>query len=385
VTFRAALTLWACAAAIGCSAPPWQIGRPLDGRASIPPTEARPTPAEARQAAARARAAGQPVLELRALAALERSWRLDAVLRAEPTAAESARLAELLFRRAAMFHVLGRPIPESRDLEAAARLDPARGKALGRERATAAAAAGDRWKAIDAPAEARAAFILAARLGGVPPDAPPLTPAPLIAATVPLDVERWVLGGPTLSGRLLPLAAARPSVLDDLPRALRWAEILLEEDPTSPEVLELVALIFGRAGRFGGTDRMLTELTFYTPDRAAGLARGAAVWDQLGRPREACAQWIRAARWRDQPTDPLWLKAISCARKDPGAGSWQEIRAYVLGRARPEQRESLAAALDGRPPPVAGEAAAADAARPAADAAPGASSVSSDAGADRGP
>ena len=47
---------------------------------------------------------------------------------------------------------------------------------------------------------------------------------------------------------------------------------------------------------------MLTELTFHTPDRAAGLARGAAVWEQLGRPREACAQWIRAARWRDQPT-----------------------------------------------------------------------------------
>ena len=158
-----------------------------------------------------------------------------------------------------------------------------------------------------------------------------------------------MLGGPTLSGRLLPLAAARPAILDDVPRALRWADILLEEDPTSPEVLELVALIFGRAGRFGGTDRMLTELTFHTPDRAAGLARGAAVWEQLGRPREACAQWIRAARWRDEPTDPLWLKAISCARKDPGAGSWQEIRAYVLGRARPEQREALAAALDGRP------------------------------------
>jgi len=292
------------------------------------------------------------VIELAALAALERSWRLDAVLRAKPTVAEEARLAELLFRRAAMFHILGRPIPESRDLEAAARLDPARGRTLIPERAAAAAAAGVCWKRIDAGDDARQAFTLAARLGGVPPDAPPPKPAALIPTNVPFDIERWVLGGLTLSGRLLPLAAARPAILDDVPRALRWAEILLEEDPTSPEVLELVALIFGRAGRFGGTDRMLTELTFHTPDRAAGLAQGAAVWEQLGRPREACAQWIRAARWRDEPADPLWLRAISCARKDPGAGSWQEIRAYVLVRARPEQRDSLAAALDGRPPPA---------------------------------
>ncbi|HTB58967.1 MAG TPA: hypothetical protein VLC06_13900 [Polyangia bacterium] len=351
MTSRAAITLSACAVAAACSAPPWQIGRPLDGRPSIPPTEARPTPAEARQTAARARAAGEPVIELGALAALERSYRLDAVLRAKPTVAEEARLAELLLRRAMMFHVLGRPIPESRDLEAAASLDPARGGKLILERAAAAAAAGDSWKAIDAPAEARAAFLLAARLGGAPPGAPPPTPAPRIPVNVPLDIEAWVLGGSTLSGRLLPLAAARPAILNDVPRALRWAEILLEEDPTSPEVLELVALIFGRAGRFGGTDRMLTELTFHTPDRAAGLARGAAVWEQLHRPREACAQWIRAARWRDEPADPLWLKAISCARKDPGAGSWQEIRAYVLARAHPEQRDALAAALDGTQPP----------------------------------
>jgi hypothetical protein len=353
VTFWAAITVGACALAVGCSLPPWQIGRPLDGRPSIPATEARPTPAEARQTATRARAAAEPVIELEALAALERSWRLDAVLRAQPTVAEEARLAELLWRRAMMFHVLGRPIPESRDLETAARLDPARGAMFIPERAAAAAAAGVCWKRIDAPAEAREAFTLAARLGGVAPDAPPPTPAALIPTNVPLDVEGWVLGGPTLSARLLPLAAAVPAILNDVPRALRWADILLEEDPTSPEVLELVALIFGRAGRFGGTDRMLTELTFHTPDRAAGLARGAGVWEQLGRPREACAQWIRAARWRDEPADPLWVKAISCARKDPGAGSWQEIRAYVLGRARPEQRERLAAALDGTPLPVA--------------------------------
>jgi hypothetical protein len=368
----AALTIGACAVAAGCSAPPWQIGRPLDGHPSIPATEARLTPAEARQTAARARANGERVIELSALSALERSWRLDAVRRAQPTAAENARLAELLFRRGAMFHILGRPIPESRDLEAAARLDPARGNTLMSERAGAAAAAGDCWKAIDAPAEAHQAFTLAARLGGVPPEAPRPSAAPLIPTNVPPDIERWVLSGSTLSGRLLPLAAARPAILDDVPRALRWAELLLEEDPTSPDVLALVALIFGRAGRLGGTDRMLTELTFHTPDRAAGLARGAAVWDQLGRPREACAQWIRAARWRDEPADPLWLKAITCARKDPGAGSWQEIRAYVLGRARPEQRDALAAGLDGRRPPVGVDAA-------------GGGTDAADAGADRSP
>jgi hypothetical protein len=341
--------------AVGCSAPPWQIGRPLDGKKSIPPTEARPTPAEARETAARARAAGEPVLELAALAALERQWRLDAVLRAQPTVAELGRLAELLAARAFALAALGRAIPVSRDLEAVARLDPARGKRLVPERAAAAAAAGGAWKTIGARDDARAAFALAASLGGVAADAPPATagawpPAP---ARLPADVDAWVLGGPALSTRLLPLAAAFPAILDDVRRAVRWADLLLEEDPSSPDVLELVATIFGRARRFGGTERMLLELAYHTPDRAGGLARGAAVWERVGRPREACAQWIRAARWRDEPEDPLWVKAITCARHDPGAGDWQEIRAYVLGRARPERRDAVAAALDGTPPPAA--------------------------------
>jgi tetratricopeptide (TPR) repeat protein len=353
VRLRAEVLLGVCAAA--CSAPPWQIGRPLDGKKSIPPTMARPTPAEARESAARARAAGQPVLELAALAALERQWRLDAVLRAEPTIAEVGRLAELLAARAAAFHDLGRAIPESRDLEAVARLDPARGAKLVPARAEAAVAAGDAWKAVGARDDARAAYALAAFLGGVAPDtaparaeAPPLPPAKL-----PADLDAWVLGGPALSPRLLPLATAFPAILDDVPRALLWAELLLDEDASSPDVLELVATIFGRAGRFGGTERMLMELAYHTPDRAVGLARGAAVWERVGRPREACAQWIRAARWHDQPEDPLWVKAVSCARRDPGAGDWQEIRTYVLGRARPERRSALAAALDGTPPPAA--------------------------------
>src|SRR6185437_14476504 len=182
------------------------------------------------------------------MALLERTYRRGAVLRAKRTADELGRLADLLEARAVAFHALGRPIPESRDLEEVARLDPARGRKLGPERAAAAVAAGDTWKAIDARDDARAEFALAAALGGIRPD---------LAPAMPADVGAWVLGGPSLEARLLPLAAAYPAVLDDGPRALPWADLLLEEDPTSPDVLELVATIFGRDGRFGGTARML--------------------------------------------------------------------------------------------------------------------------------
>ena len=143
-------------------------------------------------------------------------------------------------------------------------------------------------------------------------------------------------------------------MLDGGPRALAWAELLLSEDPTSPDVLEAVARSSGARGRFGGTEQMLMELTYHSPDRAAGLARGAVIWERVGRLRDACAQWIRAARWRDDPEDPAWVKATACARRDPGAADWREIRDYVLARARPGQRDALAAALDGRPPPADG-------------------------------
>jgi hypothetical protein len=334
------------ALAFSCSAPPWQIGRPLDGHPSIPPTEARLTPREARETAARERAFGHPALELPALLSLAEAQRL--------AAEERARTGDLLWARAEAFRALGRSVPWSRDLEILARIDAARGDALAGARAAAAVAAGDECKSIGARAEAEAAFYLAARLGGVPhgwsPRAGPTAssmPAPALSMTAPPpDLEGWVLTSPALSARLVPLATAFPTVLDDQARALRWAEVLLDEDPGSPDVLELVALIFGRAGRFGGTERMLMELTFHSPDRAAGLARGAVVWERLGRPREACAQWIRAARWRDEAQDPTWRRAISCTRKDPGAGDWREIRAYALDRAAPEQRAALAAALD---------------------------------------
>ena len=331
----------------GCAWPPWQFGAPLDGRRSIPEHGAIPSPREARAAALAARAAGQPVLELQSLQVLDRSYRLDGDLRAQPTAIETARLAELLQARAAAFHALGRAVPESRDLEAAARLDPTLGQALAATRALAAARAGDFWKSIRAADQARAAFALAAALGGVAPGtAAAATNPPPLPSPLPADLGAWVLSSPALSTRVLPLVVAAPWVLDDQPRALRWADLLLDEDPSSPDVLALAALIFGRAGRLGGTERMLMELAFHTPDRASGLARGAEIWERVGRPREACAQWIRAARWRDEPADPLWLKAIACARRDPGAADWREIRAYVLDRAPADEREDLAAQLD---------------------------------------
>jgi hypothetical protein len=74
------------------------------------------------------------------------------------------------------------------------------------------------------------------------------------------------------------------------------------------------------------------------------------VWERLGRPREACAQWIRAARWRNQADDPAWKRSVACVRRDAGAGDWRDIRAYALGLAPPERREALAAEAGcGRP------------------------------------
>jgi hypothetical protein len=111
-------------------------------------------------------------------------------------------------------------------------------------------------------------------------------------------------------------------------------------------VLETAALIDGLARRFGGAERKLTDLVYYSPDRVDGFVRAAAVWERAGRPRDACVQRVRAARWRDDPEDPLWRPAIACTRSDPGAGDWRAIRQYVLDRAPADRREALAATLD---------------------------------------
>ncbi|HVZ71675.1 MAG TPA: hypothetical protein VHJ20_04810 [Polyangia bacterium] len=419
-----------------CSGPPWYMGHPLDGKPSVPESRARLSFRQQRAEATRARAAGQPVLELRALLALDEAQRLEDDQR--------ARLVELLERRAHVFHALARPIAESRDLERIARLVPARGAGLLGEREAAARAAGDAWLAVDARTEAGAAYELAGTLGAPDLDIrlralwghPPTTETPLaelrfaiaslplravgpfasvyvarggadratltraLAAAhqerldglaarieralapsdadggvvaeeqasgtadggsdedaaparlfVPSNLDAWMLAGECLTARLLPLAAQEPWIVEDnLPRAIHWIDLALDEDATAPDTLALAATIYGHAHRFGGTERMLMELEYATPDRAVGLARGAEIWARVGRPRESCVQWIRAARWRDDAEDPTWREAIACARKDPGAGDWKEIRGYVIARARPERRAAVAAALDAPSP-----------------------------------
>ncbi|HEY2899627.1 MAG TPA: hypothetical protein VGL59_03550, partial [Polyangia bacterium] len=66
---------------------------------------------------------------------------------------------------------------------------------------------------------------------GTPPEAtPPKVETP--PAPLPGDLETWVLRGPTLARRLLPLLAAQPSLLEPPERARRWSQLLLAEDPT---------------------------------------------------------------------------------------------------------------------------------------------------------
>jgi hypothetical protein len=170
--------------------------------------------------------------------------------------------------------------------------------------------------------------------------------APKAQMPAPADLPGWLVSGPTVEGRFLPLARAHPEMLADASGVARLVDLMLAEDPTSTEVLELAAATFGRLGRFGGTERMLGELVYQTPDRAAGLARAARVWEHLGRTREACVQWLRAARWRDDAEDPTWHTALACARREPGVADWREIRAYVIARARPDRRAAITATLD---------------------------------------
>jgi hypothetical protein len=130
------------------------------------------------------------------------------------------------------------------------------------------------------------------------------------------------------------------------PRARRWAELLLDEDPTSPDVLELTAIIDARAGRLGGAERKLVDLVYFTPDRYLGLVRTAGIWERVGQGRLGCVAWLRAARWRDEIDDPAWGRALACLRRDPGAGDGRSVLAYVLDRTPPERRSAAAATLD---------------------------------------
>ena len=174
------------------------------------------------------------------------------------------------------------------------------------------------------------------------PAAPPPPPAP----TEPAALADWVLGTAAVSSRLLPLLQHNDALLAPGARSRAWADLLLDEDPTSPDVLEIDAVIDGLAGRIGGAERKLTDLVYFSPDRHEGMVRAAQVWIRVGQARLACVAWLRAARWRDDLDDPAWRRAIDCTRGDPGAGDWRAIRRYVLDRAPGGRRAEIAAALD---------------------------------------
>lgn len=171
----------------------------------------------------------------------------------------------------------------------------------------------------------------------------------------PSELDNWVVGSAAVSTRLIPLLEVRPlpsgtadaraGLLAPSDRSRRWAELLLEEDPTSTDVLELAAEIDGLAGRIGGAERKLVDLVYFTPDRYQGLVRAALVWERVGQVRQSCAAWLRAARWRDEPGDATWGRAIACMRRDPGAGNWRSVLGYVLDRTPPERRAAVEAAL----------------------------------------
>jgi hypothetical protein len=227
-------------------------------------------------------------------------------------------------------------------------------------------------------AERLHALIAAADPGALPPQATSLVAratdaqrladalldAPAGSAAVPPPgadpqaLDRWAVGTAAVSTRLLLLLqilAAQPEPATVAPaatllapgeRSRRWVELLLEEDPTSPDVLEVAAVVDALAGRIGGSERKLVDLVYFTPDRYQGLVRAANIWERVGQVRHACAAWLRAARWRDEPDDPVWGRAIACMRRDPGAGDWRSVLSYVLARTPPERRAAAAAALD---------------------------------------
>jgi hypothetical protein len=193
---------------------------------------------------------------------------------------------------------------------------------------------------LDAPAAPRASVSASASMSAS-------MSAPLAAD--PAALERWVLGSASASFRLLPMLQRTPLLLAPDPRGRAWGELLLQEDPTSPDVLEIAAVIDGLADRIGGAERKLTDLVYFTPDRYQGMVRAAQIWRRVGQARLSCVAWVRAARWQDDVDDPAWRHAIDCTRGDPGAGDWRAIRQYILDRAPAGRRDAIAAALDAAP------------------------------------
>jgi len=154
--------------------------------------------------------------------------------------------------------------------------------------------------------------------------------------------------GPTLARALLPAAAAFPQLLAPGPRARLWAQRLLAEDPTSPDSLEVAALIDARAGRLGGAEQKLADLVFFSVDRATGYQRAAQVWNQVGDVRRECWAWDHATRVAPLD-DPRWCSLLACARRDPGGVDPDAVAARIR-----EQAPALACDAPAAPPPTAG-------------------------------
>ena len=138
--------------------------------------------------------------------------------------------------------------------------------------------------------------------------------------------------GPTLARALLPAVAVYPQLLAPGARSRLWADRLLAEDPTSPDSLEVAALIDARAGRLGGAAQRLGDLVFFSMDRAAGYERAARVWNQVGDVRRECLAWDHATRVAAND-DPRWCRLLACARRDPGGADAVAIAAHIRQQA----------------------------------------------------
>lgn len=193
---------------------------------------------------------------------------------------------------------------------------------------------GDRTGGETGPAAAAIAAGAPATIasGGVPSagqTSPRRSEASALREPAPDD---FLDGGPTLARRLIPAARAFPHLLDPNPRSRAWAERLVNEDPQAPDSLELAAMIDARAGREGGAARKLSDLVYFSRDRAAGYERAARVWQQVGRTRMECVAWNHATRV-GPIDDPRWCELLACVKRDPGVGDAEAVAARIRDRA----------------------------------------------------
>lgn len=165
-----------------------------------------------------------------------------------------------------------------------------------------------------------------------PPPAPSETAAPPAVVLPEPAPDARLYQRATLARTLLPLARQYRQLSLPGARSREWADRLLAEDPTAPDSLEFAALVDARAGRVGGAARKLVDLVFYSPDRGAGYARAARVWEVTGEGRRACLAWERAAQLAPVD-DPRWCNLVACLRANPGSGDADQARVQVRARA----------------------------------------------------